>query len=451
MRPARSALVDLIAVVLVATVLAACSSGRSDKGSSGSSSTTTVSEATQGVTGSSIAIGINYIDAATQNQGNEQFGNRADHDVSDPKAQAQAILDYVNAHGGIAGRSVKPVFYDSKDLSNFDAQDQAACSAFTQDQKVFAVASVGIGGSVLRSCLAKANTPLVRDFYGGLVGQSDVDAVDGFFYQPDAMTAERLAGAWVDDLDEAGYFDKGSKVAVVLPDHPADDAVLGGVLTQRLEAHGLKVTDTQKLVVDKVEDYAKAGADLASAVLRFKSEGVDHVMFFDTAGFAPFAFGSAADGQGFHPRYALTTLEFPSAIASEVPPTQLKGAIATGWAPTFDVATPQDPAPTPSRTACQAIFDAAGIKLIGRQDVSQALRWCDQLLFLQAALKGVSSPSPKTLLSGVEHLGRGFQAAGTFSTAFSSGQRDGVAAVQAATFDEGCTCFSYTGSQQKVR
>src|SRR5713101_8186469 len=61
-----------------------------------------------------------------------------------PKEQTegeyQAVIDRINASGGLLGHKLEPVFYLYQGTSSASAaqQDQAGCAAFTQDNHVFA-------------------------------------------------------------------------------------------------------------------------------------------------------------------------------------------------------------------------------------------------------------------------------------------------------------------------
>ncbi len=85
-----------------------------------------------------------------------------------------------------------------------------------------------------------------------------------------------------------------------------------------------------------------------------------------------------------------------------------------------------------------------------RQDLAQALRWCGQLLLLKTALDRAPSVSPAGLLAAVDALGTSYQVPGTLSSSFGPGREDGVAAVRAARYDDGCSCFVYSGAPQPV-
>ena len=85
--------------------------------------------------------------------------------TGDQTAMTQSVVNYINAHGGFAGRRVQLVTYDldpSAAAANMSTAMQAACTFFTQDNKVAALASyVALAPESFYSCLAKAHVPVV--------------------------------------------------------------------------------------------------------------------------------------------------------------------------------------------------------------------------------------------------------------------------------------------------
>lgn len=182
-------------------------SGRSD-GSAAVAPTgmdpTKIPTRSQGVTDTTISIGVpvlvNYDTVVNSFAAKGQT-------VGDQRAQAQAVVDYLNARGGMAGRQIKPV-YQEWDSSNgtFASQAQSTCVGLTQDHHVFAVANHTYGMATLVDCLARANTPLVAGGdTGGWADQAMLDQNDQFLYMPASLNFTRWA-VLVDGLVDAGFF-----------------------------------------------------------------------------------------------------------------------------------------------------------------------------------------------------------------------------------------------------
>jgi ABC-type branched-subunit amino acid transport system substrate-binding protein len=88
------------------------------------------SQSAQGVTPTTIKVGITYPDvAAVKNLVNVDPGNYQE--------AYQALIDEVNVHGGINGRKIVPVFAAVNPLGTAPAA--TACTELTEDDRVFAV------------------------------------------------------------------------------------------------------------------------------------------------------------------------------------------------------------------------------------------------------------------------------------------------------------------------
>jgi len=132
----------------------------------------------------------------------------------------------------------------------------------------------------------------------------------------------------------ADFFGTSARVALVRYDSPIDATFAEGVVKPRLAAHGLKVSD--EAIISQPSSASEAGdttAQISDAVLRFRTEGIDHVLFVPTGGVLPFLWMPAAQAQGYAPRYALNSLDIPRFIAGNAPQQQLHGALGIGWMP----------------------------------------------------------------------------------------------------------------------
>ena len=113
-----------------------------------------VAPSAPGVTDTTIYIASYY--NKNQGQGNAAFG-ASGLDQGDARKPQNVMIDWVNSHGGVAGRKLSPIYYGF-DASGTgppsDQQDQAACAKYTQDNKVFAMG--GGKNDILKSCAQKA-------------------------------------------------------------------------------------------------------------------------------------------------------------------------------------------------------------------------------------------------------------------------------------------------------
>ena len=115
--------------------VAGCKSSN-DSSSSGSTTTTSGSATSQvakdtrapGVTADALKVGITYPDLTS-------LKDVIDLDNGDYRKAYQAVVDSINAKGGIAGRKIDPIIAPINPVGANAAA--AACTKLTQDEKVF--------------------------------------------------------------------------------------------------------------------------------------------------------------------------------------------------------------------------------------------------------------------------------------------------------------------------
>jgi Periplasmic binding protein len=187
-RGRRTGVAAVLFITLAAAGCAANSTGKSGANSTvattvpGATTTTTTGTAV-GVTPTTIKLGIAMIDFACI--------PAAFNDFEEPKQQAgyQAFVDEINEHGGINGRKIVPVYKTVCPLAETDGM--AACTAFSDDSKVFAV--VGEFGQItpdIPLCITKQHhLPLIT--YG--ITQDMMDqAPPGLLLTPDILDDRRV-------------------------------------------------------------------------------------------------------------------------------------------------------------------------------------------------------------------------------------------------------------------
>lgn len=211
--------------------------------------------ATQGVTGTTIRIGVPYVDvAAVKSVGvSLNWGNVTD--------AYKAVIANVNAHGGINGRKIVP-FIIAVDPTG-SAPAATTCTQLTQDDKIFVALA-----PLMPTCYLAAGVPTIN---GILQGAPGTGAAQNFALAPPSSTYDPVELAI---FKKQGVF-KNKKVGI-----------FAGVTTDQTESN-LVQGDLQKLgvsVVATAVDSATQG-DLAAenqqgAVIaqKFQSEGVNEVV-----------------------------------------------------------------------------------------------------------------------------------------------------------------------------
>jgi hypothetical protein len=277
-------------VVLVLAMLAtACTSSRGDKSakatstSSGSSGSTALG---QGVTADAIKIGFSYLDLETLAKSGII---KIDHG---PYEQIiTALVNDVNAHGGVNGRKLELVTAKYSPIGNTD--QLAACTKLTEDDKAFAV---------LNGLLANNNLCVVQQHSTILIGGTYSDALLAQARAPWATwtaSDERSIAALVKALDANGDL-KGHTIGVYAAQVPYKPLI--PVAVKDLKDAGYEVADTALMDAPDTDQQAATAQDKVIAQ-RFESKGIDTVI--DVGLFIP---GGDFDGAGYHPRLYSTAV-----------------------------------------------------------------------------------------------------------------------------------------------
>jgi len=354
------------------------------------------------------------------------------------------VVDWINANGGMGGRKLQLVTHVTQSINGtFDQQAEEACVDFTEDHHV----SVVLGGALvptlsLADCLARHKTPLVWN-YDFMVDRASFARYADYLYMPAMVELERLGG-WIDTVAGAGYFDKGV-VGIVRYDEPMAQHLSADIVRPRMAAHGVQAKDE---VAFRGATGAASAADLSaqanSAILRFQSEGINRVVLEPTAAVLPLLFFTAAQAQNYHPRYTYTSYDVPEFQTENTGASQLAGSMAYGWIPAGDVKYAQD---TPSAAAKRCVAITHDATPEGNGSIR---RYCDGLMFLKFVFDHGADPSVAGMRRVIESLGDSYQSAWTFSTAMSPQRHDGASVAKLVLYDNGCSCYRYSGPAQQI-
>jgi hypothetical protein len=390
-----------------------------------------------GVTSTSITVGVIAADpSANETMENAGLGAAS---VGNEPAAWQAVADEVNSRGGIGGREIRLLFHLVNLTESPSVQGQAACARFTEDNAVAVVLSGYFYGPA-HSCLSQRGVPaLLGTNYGVDSGSAQQTHTVAAWATP---LLDRLAAVLPGAFQELGRLKRGTAAGIFVTDAPAftrSAARLRDELTRR----GLKVA-IQTVRDSETGDYSGASGDASAAVLQFRSAGVTEVLFLTRNSFEPTLLMQAASSQGYEPTYLLSSQQYPGALVDIVPPSQLDGALALGWAPAIDLSTGYDERPEAQR--CLSMLKKRGRSFNSGIQAAVGLLACDGTQLLARAAEhpdGLSSR--QALLGAALAAGNEFRSAFTFRTSFPGGRRDGVAGYQPMAYSSGCGCFTYTG------
>jgi hypothetical protein len=421
-------------------------------GGSSSASGAAAGASAPGVTDKEIAVGAVYDKSA--GSGNAAFGFAGIGQINGKRAY-EAIVADLNARGGMAGRKIKLIFYEADSSEpgfSTETLQQALCSHFTKDNKIFAF--FGTGTETLKTCFNKAGVVQIGS------GAADSQELRKFPLVVQLQAAlDRTVRFAVPRLKAMGYYSSGKevpgfKIGVIRYDRPAFERAMG-VMRTTLAENGFSVAD--EVAIRKAQSIPEVSDEfnaIRAAVLRFKSAGISHVQFIgDTSAFLPLIFMQNAEKQVYRPRYGLVSSDGGQALATllgnDAQP-QLSKSLLVGWFPLFDVRA-QDYSgdkTTPAFRRCKELLEKAGERFgegdPTRNKEAQASIFCDSGNYLKAAIDlGGRTVNPQSWLSGVAQV-KNLDSASTFILTTSESRHDGVGGVKDDTWFDNCSCFRYT-------
>jgi ABC-type branched-subunit amino acid transport system substrate-binding protein len=250
----------------IAVTVAAC--GASAKTSSKSGATSTPGTAAPsgqlgvGVSATTITVGIALVDFNCI----KQF---VDTLRVDQQQVYQAYIDDVNEHGGINGRKIVAIYKSYCPIQ--DAPALALCTAFTDDDHVFAV--IGTFTDFSGDAQRCVTTTHQRVLLTHVVSQSFIDAAPpGLLITPE-VTPERRASIVLGLLKRSGTLN-GKTVAVL--GEQVTQARVRSVIEPGIKALGVR-TGTTAILSIAGADTTAAQSQLDAFIERWKTENVNAV------------------------------------------------------------------------------------------------------------------------------------------------------------------------------
>jgi len=414
-----------------------------------------------GVTDKEIFIGAGY--AVNSAAANAALG-AGGIDQGDDKKNTQIVIDDINAHGGVAGRKLTPVWYqlDATSPQTTDQQYQAVCETLTKDNKVFAVGGGGESDTML-NCMNNAKVVAIND---------DLTVSDAarlkrypYYWELTSLNLDRMAVAEVAGVNAQGYFSGSwntttgtpapvkAKVGVLTFDMPSFNHAVDQVLVPALAKLGYRpdAADIVRAPAPQSQaDVGNAGAAVSSAVLKFRGDGVTHVFILEDSAILSLLFANNADSQGYHPRYAANTQTGQQALVDSgaYPRGQLAGTVGIGWLPGLDITpaenTDNGPYSNDTRRRCVQLYKEHGVTYESANAEAVALGTCNTFWFFRDVMKHVTVLNRDGFRAAAERMGTSFETASTLVTRFDSNHHDGVAAVRYWAYKAECGCMRYT-------
>lgn len=415
-----------------------------------------------GVTDKTISIGIGY--SSDGDAANAAIG-ASGITQGDSKANNQALVDEINAHGGIAGRKLVPVFhaYRVTSASPGASQDQEACQDWTVDHKVLVVFSASLTDTLV-ACLKQKGVLMVK---GGQIVEGD----QAYFrqYPNEILTAtmsqDRIFSDQAESLARQHWFTgwdmiqgkpgETTKVGVLTYDTPSFTRSLRNVILPKLKAAGHAPAEADVIQVHKLEqqsDAAQTSAQIKSAVLRLQQDGVTHIVLGDASGFILEIYGSNARTQGYYPRLGVTSGAGVQVIYDNglISAEQLNGLAGNGWLPTLDIPATESNRYSNSETKrCLEILKRrSGQTYTSTNAATIALSDCDSIFMFQKAIALAPELSPAGLLAGLEKLGGSYTSPTVGPTFLSARQHDTAVRAWDLNWVASCSCIKYSSEHR---
>ena len=203
-------------------------------------------------------------------------------------------------------------------------------------------------------------------------------------------------------------------------------------------------------VPQQVGALGDMSASVSSAVAKFKSLGIDHVIIQDgPAG----VFGGTgltlewmetAESQHYYPRYGQNSDNAPG--WSVLPSDQQDKAVAVlsgDFDPSYDAGWH----PNRTREKCYKIEADGGypVKTDGpNNDEGVASQACDQIFFLQRVINSLGSVlTADNFIQAAARIGTSFPNATVYGTNLFPGRRDGLDKVRTAVYYASCKCLRF--------
>ena len=367
-----------------------------------------------GVTATTVRVGFIY--QTNSQAANQTFGFNV-ASTGNQQSEEQAMVDYVNKHGGVGGRQIQPV-YASFDVAQAESDPNVnteICHSLTEDYHVFAV--VGGGGTPNGdACYAQHGT-LDFDFLYTAPDLAFLQSTSPYIWATEAGSLDREMRWEMAGLTSRKFFSGvgASNVGVIVAQDAVNERVYSQVTLPALQAAGISSPLKFEVPYDTESDLANT---MKQAVVQFQAKGITYVSFQGggSGGGGSYAilFMVNAESQHYNPRYGLGSSDAPVALAQNVPQDQFQDAagnpaLAVGVAADTDTDEQHYlPWPsTPNEKTCASIEAAAGNSFSSREGALAILANCNGVFDLQQGAQGLTTLNAQLWANHFMQLGAG--------------------------------------------
>ncbi len=252
----------------------------------------TLEGSTRGVTDDTIRIGVTFPDLTSVDQMSVNHG--------DYEATFRALIDKINADGGINGRMIEPVIAPIN-LSG-EGNADAVCVQLTEDEEVFVVVGFFLGDAAL--CYLEGHQQAI---IGGSQTEDFLARAQAPWYTTD-FGSDFEADA-VATLAEAGALDGTVGVAATT----GNQNLVETSILPALEAAGIEVVELAYNDAPP-SDTAAVEAQSAAIIQRFEAVGVDTIL---TASNDGVGIAQALETSSYRPQLVMTNYNAMNAFIND--------------------------------------------------------------------------------------------------------------------------------------
>jgi len=297
------------AVIACVLALAGCTTPKSNRTTSG----TADNSSTVGITSSEVKIALVTADLSLLTK------QHLAPDLGDPVKVAQATVDEINAHGGVAGRKIVLTTHTiaNAPLATADAF-QKVCTQATEEDQAFAVVIAAAVPVTVAQCTAVTHSQLTigMDSWQQSVFSDAHGRVFSVASQL-AMTIERVYGAFPSILQSRHLLD-GKTVGILNQDQPSDRTAAATALRAALAKQNIKVA------AEATAPYEAGNTSCSQtdvAIQKMKEAKVDFV-FLVAQNLCAASLVAAADKVGYRPQWATAGNNVTNTVADFFAPSK---------------------------------------------------------------------------------------------------------------------------------
>lgn len=368
--------------------------------------------------------------------------------TGDGPTEIRAVVDWINAHGGLAGHPISPVIASVAltSTSSYASESQAVCNTFTQDNHVVAATFIGNAPDVLVSCLNSRHVLLLTQ--GDELHDAAYDTTYPYLVSPAEADASKVATTLVTQTFDRGLLKSGDTVGLMVEEYAAPERAASQVVIPMMKAHGVNVVEYTISEPTSTPDISGSVSQVSSAELKMAASNVRNVMFLCT-GCMPFFMQDAAS-QHYYPRYLFTSFDGPYGYSGSSYAAQLSNSFGIGFEPVTDVGAETHPSivsSNPTFAQCQSIEVPTGQITSDTSDYA-AQAYCDISLWLYNAARaeGGSTATTPSLIAGLNRLGSSHVSSLDFSNDVTPSTHNGISSYRFMSWHNDCQCLFYDDS-----